>query len=477
MSDSATSEERFSALIDDFVRRHRLESGNGDAASFSYDEFALDKMPPERVKEAGSCLEGQLPDTMRKKPDNVQVPENYPRLEGSERKPATGARRVGPADPQEQLSVMIYVRRSPDGPPMPDHEYWARTPPGQRTFVSQDQFAQLYGAAPEDLNNVMAFAQTHGLTVVEINPEARFVIVSGAIAQMNDAFKVDLGRYESPREKYRGREGHIQLPQELAGVVQSVLGLDNRSVARHMGVGGPPGAVALTPLQVANAYGFPMPLDATGQTIGILELGGGYLQSDIKAYLQELGVSMPTIIDMPVTGNSLSGNRDNPSDLDLEVALDISVAAAIAQGAEIWVYFGGGTEADMNVLFSAAINPGAGKKVPTVITASWGIPEGPNLTTMAVSNVHQTIADAAAKGITVFVASGDEGSDCEMGDNSAHVSYPTSDPGVTGCGGTYTIVGQVSLGTWNDPPGDYGSGATGGGVSDFVFPPEPARPA
>ena len=206
---------------------------------------------------------------------------------------------------------------------MPDHSHWASTPPGQRTFVPQDQFAQLYGVSQEDLDKVQAFAESHGFTVVETNPESLQVVVSGTVAQMNEAFKVDLGRYESPKEQYRGREGQIHLPGDLADIVQSVLGLDNRRVASHGNAGGPPGAVALTPLQVATAYSFPPPLDASGQTVGIIELGGGYAPSDIKKFLQSLGLALPSITAVPVTGNNTPvGDLANPSADDLEVTLE-----------------------------------------------------------------------------------------------------------------------------------------------------------
>jgi hypothetical protein len=91
---------------------------------------------------------------------------------------------------------------------MPDQEHWEKTPPGHRSFVPRDQFAQLYGASQEDLNKVKAFAQINGFTVTETNPERRQVIVSGTVAQMNEAFKVDLNNYESAKQKYRGYEGH-----------------------------------------------------------------------------------------------------------------------------------------------------------------------------------------------------------------------------------------------------------------------------
>src|SRR5258708_4132397 len=131
------------------------------------------------------------------------------RLEGSERRPAPGARRVGPADPNERLSVTIRVRRRPGAPLPPDQDYWLASPPGKRRFISRQELAAQCGADQADLDKVAAFARSHGLEVVESNAAKRKVVVSGTVHQASSAFGVDLGRYESPKESYRGREGPV----------------------------------------------------------------------------------------------------------------------------------------------------------------------------------------------------------------------------------------------------------------------------
>src|SRR5215469_16571971 len=102
----------------------------------------------------------------REKEETMNIPEGYQRIEGSERRIAPGARLIGPADPNETVSITIIVRRRPDGPPMPDMDYWAKTPPGQRKFLSHEEFAVRHGAAQADLDAVVNFARGHGMTVV-----------------------------------------------------------------------------------------------------------------------------------------------------------------------------------------------------------------------------------------------------------------------------------------------------------------------
>jgi kumamolisin len=162
----------------------------------------------------------------------AQTPEGYQRLENSERHAAPGARRVGPANPTETLTVSILVRRRPDAPPLPDPASLAATPPGQRHYPSREEFAAQYGADPKDLEQVAEFARRHDLKVVETSIPRRTVVVSGTVEQMNRAFAVDLGSYQSPSQSYRGREGYVNVPNSLADIVEGVFGLDDRQMAR-----------------------------------------------------------------------------------------------------------------------------------------------------------------------------------------------------------------------------------------------------
>jgi kumamolisin len=286
---------------------------------------------------------------------------------------------------------------------------------------------------------------------------------------MNRAFTVDLGRYESPDEAYRGREGPIHLPDDLAGIVEGIFGLDNRRASR-------PHAITTTPTQVAGLYSFPSG-KATGQTIGIIEFGGGFATSDINTFLTGLGLTTPTLNVVPVdgVGNIPAGNvnnvwTNNPtqsflSDPDIEVTLDIDVAAAVAQGAGITVYFAPNTAQGWVDALSTALADVTNN--PSVLSISWGADEA-TWTKSGITNVQHAFQSAAALGVTVFATSGDIGSNDAVNDGKAHVQYPASDPWVTTCGGTLiTNLSPYTEGTWNDA-----LGATGGGVSSiFGLPP------
>ena len=421
-----------------------------------------------------------------KAPTNEKIPEGYRRLEGSLRAERKGSRRVGPADPAEKVLVSVYVRRKPGAPPLPDQAFWVATPPGKRKFLSREEFAALHGAAPEDLQAVVDFAQSHGLDVVETNAARRVVQVSGTVAQVSEAFAVTLHRYEWQGESYRGREGYIHLPNNLADIVEGVFGLDTRKMARRHD--GPAGSATLTPPQVAGLYNFPT-TGASGETIAILEfaapdtfgtIGGGYKTADIHTFFSGLGLADPTLIAVGVDGatNNPTGDAGGP---DGEIALDIEVAGSVAPGAKLAVYFAPiGTEQDWADIVTTAVNDATNK--PSVISTSWGwtelqadAPTGdpaspwPFEWSQALMNkMSTTLQEAASLGVTVFFSSGDNGSDCQQGDGHAHVIYPSSDPWVTSCGGT--VITNVSGSSFNENTWQDSAfttpGATGGGVSE-----------
>jgi len=80
----------------------------------------------------------------------MNIPDDYIRIQGSERRPAAGARLVGPANPNEILSVIIVLRRKQD--PSPALKELVRTAPGKRNTVSRQDFAAQYGATQADMD-------------------------------------------------------------------------------------------------------------------------------------------------------------------------------------------------------------------------------------------------------------------------------------------------------------------------------------
>jgi kumamolisin len=261
---------------------------------------------------------------------------------------------------------------------------------------------------------------------------------------------------------YRSHEEEIALPDHLAEVVVAVLGLDNRPQARsHLRRRTGTAGTSYTPVAVGAAYGVPAGSTASGVTIGLIELGGGFVESDVAAYFSSLGLEAPKVTAVAVDGgsNAPTGSSSGP---DAEVMLDIEVAGAVAPSAAIAVYFASNTDQGFADAVTAAAHDTS--NAPAVISISWGGPES-TYSAQAFTVFEAALTDAAAVGATVLVAAGDNGSSDGVAGGSANVDYPASSPQVVACGGTRISIesGKVAAEVvWNDLPN---GGATGGGVS------------
>lgn len=379
---------------------------------------------------------------------------------GSERPARSDARLVGPADANERLTVTVEVRQRPDAPPQPDLAALGAQRPRERKRIDRAAVAASYAADPEDLAKVAEFAKEYNLTVEGSSADQRTVHLSGSVEQMNKAFGVQLNAYEYPSGTYRSREGHVLVPRALSDVIKRVSGLTNRPLARPH--------VQVRPLEVTNfdagqigqIYDFPTGVDGTGTCIGIIELGGGYSQSDLDTYFASLQLATPNVVAVSVDG--AVNTYGDPA--DGEVELDIEVAGSIAPGATIAVYFAPNTEQGfIDAITTATFDT---TNNPTVLSISWGAPEDAGWTAAGLSGMDSAFATAAAFGITVLAASGDNGSNDNVYDGVAHCDFPASDPYVLACGGTTLQVNPdetVDEIVWDNPGFGW---ATGGGVSD-----------
>jgi len=403
----------------------------------------------------------------------MSTPKKPLPLEGSERTPLPGAREVGPANPNEIVDVTIRLRSRAGKKPIVSADA-INKPIDKRIILSRKDFEQRHGADPTSIAQVEAFAREHRLTVKEKSAARRTVILSGTVAAMNEAFGVQLKQYQHPNGSYRGRTGPVHIPPELQDVIEGVFGLDNRPQAkphfrRRQRAGARANAVNLsyTPTQLATLYDYPTGVDGSGECIAIIELGGGYNAADLSTYWNQLNLAKTPTVSAVSVGNGSNNPTGDPSGPDGEVMLDIEVSGAIAPGAKIVVYFADNTDAGFLNAITTAVHDSTNN--PSVVSISWGGPES-SWTQQAMTSMDEAFQSAAAMGVTVTVASGDNGSTDGVTDGSNHVDFPASSPNVLACGGTTLVASGNTITSetvWNEQANN--EGATGGGVSD-VFP-------
>lgn len=393
-------------------------------------------------------------------------------LEKSERSAPVQATSLGRTSPQQTISVSVIVRRKN---PLQLHELQGRR-------LSHAEFNEQYAADPADFDKIRAFAKDHGLAVDEAASSLprRTIVLTGTVDAMEKAFGVELNSYEDTRHKKRFHAftGKISLPEDHAPAVEAVLGLDSRPIAvphfrRRDDSADPdkkkkkpadPQPQSFSAVQVAQLYGFPTNLNGGGQTIAILELGGGYTQGDLDTYFQSVGLSTPTVTAVGVDGGSNSPG--DPNGADGEVELDIQVAGSAAPAANIAVYFAPNSDQGFIDAITTAVHDTTNK--PSVLSISWGGPES-SWSQSSITALDNACQSAASLGVTITVASGDSGS--SDGTNGTVVDFPASSPHVLACGGTALFANGSSISeeiVWDDQPQ---GGATGGGFSDAFSVP------
>jgi len=381
-------------------------------------------------------------------------------LPGSERPPALGdAVAVTPLSPAASIEITLVLRRRAE---LPD--------PPITGGIPRADFAAGFGADPADVDLVSSTLAALGAHVVSADLASRLLRVSGTAGTLSRIFGTSLEQVTSsdPAGRpvtHRQRTGGLSVPAALADVVTAVLGLDDRPQARAHFQIAPAAAVSVSyaPPELGRVYRFPAGTDGGGQTIAIIELGGGYDPTDIDTYFRGLRVGPPRIRAVGVDGGRNQPGQD-PTGADGEVALDIEVAGALAPAARIVVYFAPNTDAGFLDAVSQAAHA---DPTPTAISISWGQSED-EWTAQARAAFDQALADAAAQGVTVTAAAGDDGSTDRATTGGVHVDFPASSPHALACGGTRLeadpVTGDVVTETvWNN---GVGNGATGGGVSN-----------
>lgn len=383
-------------------------------------------------------------------------------LRGSERQAMPHSQTIGSPDPNSLITVTVLLRRRSSDLPDPGSE-----------ALTREEFARRFGADPADVAPVEEFASDNDLTIVEVDLARRSIVLAGTVANMNEAFATELLLFQSPEGVFRGRVGTLYIPSNLADIIVGVFGLDERPQAkthfrRLTAQIGPKAAgdTSYTPIAVSRLYDYPTAGTGSGQTVAIIELGGGFRSSELKTYFSGLGIkTTPSVTAVSVDGAQNQPVGD-PNSADGEVLLDIEIVGAIAPAAKIAVYFAPNTDQGFLDAITTAVHDTVRK--PSVISISWGGPES-SWTAQSLTAFDQAFQDAGLLGVTVCCASGDGGSADGVTDGAAHVDFPASSPHVLACGGTRLESSKNKITkevVWDQGAGN---GASGGGVSE-TFP-------
>jgi len=322
-------------------------------------------------------------------------------------------------------------------------------------WLTAEEFGRQYAPAAEDIGQVRAWLESHGLTVNVIYPSGMLVDFSGSAAQVREAFHTAIHYYDVNGSRHIANASDPRIPAALAPVVKGVVSLHDfrphsMRTPRHeyTYTSGGQTYQALAPADLATIYDL-NPLYAggvtgVGQTIAVIEDTNLYSASDWSTFRSTFGLSvysagsLTTVHPAPASGRGNCGNPGVNSD-DVEAILDAEWASAAAPSAAIVL----ASCADTYTTFGGQIamqNMVNSSKPPSIMSISYGECEAENGASSNAS-FNSLYEQAVAEGISVFVAAGDEGAaSCDAGFSGAThgigVSAYASTPYNVAVGGT-----------------------------------------
>lgn len=404
-------------------------------------------------------------------------------LAGSNRVEPEGAVYVGDVDPEQPIVITVYLkRRTPDKFQPGSAGDLARLakPVTRRALAAQRRRTHAHAA-----ERIQTTAKKFGVTVLDIDLVGRTVTLQASARLMTQIFGATLRIYDDGKHRFRARVGQLTIPKEIAPWTRAILGFDQRPMeTRPVGrlralVGDVVSAGGLWPTEIAALYGIPLDHDVSKVCVGIIALGGGYLDSDLKQALQKMGRDAPVVVDKSVVVADPSLPPDDPpapvndfgggTPADQEIALDLQIVASLLPKARIVVYFAGNSTQNLVGAINKAIFDDVNR--PQVLSVSWGSAEK-FWSESARDAMQGVLADAQRLNVTVLFAAGDELATGGLSDGKAHVWFPASSPYALGCGGTLPTPGANGAGVSAETVWNEGRAGTGGGISDCFPVPE-----
>jgi hypothetical protein len=376
--------------------------------------------------------------------------------------------------PTQQVALNLLLAQQQD-----------RSSPNYHKWLTPEQFAERFGATQGDINKITAWLQSQGFQVFSVPRGRTSVSFSGTAAQIQNAFKTEIHRYNANGQTHIANSTPAEVPAAFSGVVTGVRGLTDFHPKpmyvrpAHGGRNGPhpsytsgegagyvlaPGDIA-TIYDLNTLYNAAPAVDGTGQKLAVVGQTDIYL-ADIADFRSNFGLNAITGCSTDANGivTATACNTTNfqyllvPGVADLgapstcgdlpEADLDIEWSGATARNAQIIfvnapatfnsqcneITNSGGTNVSLAYAIDNAVAP--------VISVSYGLCEA------EAESMETELQQGNTEGITIMNSSGDSSAaSCdrnppnnslpyEAADGGLAVNYPASSPEVTGVGGT-----------------------------------------
>jgi len=426
-------------------------------------------------------------------------------LPGNRHPLARPAYEVGLADPASRMERMILVlqpdalqQKAIDDLTAAQHD---PASPSYHQWLTPQSFGEHFGVAPEDLDRVVDWLGTHGFSIDDLPAGGRSIVFSGTAGQVESAFHTAMRLYRTGQEMHSANATDPEIPEALAGVVAGIVTLhDFHRQPMLRRVAAVPEyttgtAHYLAPGDFATIYDvaplYTGGVDGSGQNIAIVGRSNINV-SDVQTFRSMFG--------LPSNNPAVLVNGPNPgvlpADEELEAVLDVSWSGAVAPKAAVTLVVSASTAASDGVDLSAQYI--VSNNLAPVMSTSFGSCESA-MGAAELSFYNNLWQQAAAQGITAFVAAGDSGA---AGCDSPSESTAIGGLAVNGlCSTPYSVCvggtefnesadpalywstansssmssarGYMPEGVWNESGSGGGSGldAGGGGASAYYTKP------
>ena len=309
-------------------------------------------------------------------------------------------------------------------------------------FLSVEEFTAKFGPTQEDYDAVIAFAESHGLSVVGTSRNRVNIDVRGSVASIEEAFHLTMGLYQHPTDNRIFYAPDREPTPDLAVQLWHISGLDNYSIphpAMHRGqparpnatTGSGPSASFLGSDMRAAYYGGS--LTGSGQSLGLLEYYGTDL-ADLTTYFKNAGQTNNVPVTLDSTDGTTTSCLASQGCDDTEQTLDMTQALGMAPGLSSLVMYVGSTD---SAIFNAMATA---SPLNAQLSSSWTwFPADP-------STDNPYFQEFALQGQNLFQAAGDSGKWTASG--SASEIFPADDVYVTSVGGT-DLDTSGAVGPWS----------------------------
>src|SRR6266436_1564021 len=329
--------------------------------------------------------------------------------------------------PEQELAVQQFV----------DELHTAGSPNFQR-WLTAEEFGERFGLAKPDLDAVTRWLQSHGFRVNVVYPNGMLIDFSGTAAQVRKAFQTEIHHLDVKGQRHVANISDPRIPSALAPVIAGVVSLHDfrphpmyhlLKAKKEFTFTDALGSAnyAVVPADLAQIYNlnplFGAGISGQGQTIALIEDTDVFSASDWSNFRQTFGLSGYTSasfkqVHPPAPPSQPGNNCAAPGVVplnDAEAILDAEWASASAPSAAIVMAACADTRTTFGGLIAIQNLINASTPPPSIMSISYGECETVNgaAANAAYNSAYQ---QAAALGVSVFVAAGDSGAaGCDNG--------------------------------------------------------------